>query len=284
MRSAEILMANPERHGSLDEGSDKDLPGGMFRSGTEPKLITATMQKGPGVINVDLSYTEVGGLALFEGDIVLATVQELEHARRAGESRGIGIVGNQYRWPNGIVPYEIASEAIRSMVEQAIAHWHTHSPIRLVTRKANDPGHKDYISFEKLDGCWSRVGRQGGMQQISLGSGCGLGAAIHEIGHALGLWHEQSRSDRDDHVTIVKENIHPSHRHNFDKHVQDGKDLGVYDYGSIMHYPPTAFSINGQATIVTKAGQPIGQRNGLSPGDRQAIRLLYPTLDWSAYP
>jgi hypothetical protein len=33
--------------------------------------------------------------------------------------------------------------------------------------------------------------------------------SIHDIGHTLGLWHEQSTSDRDDHIRIIPDNIDP---------------------------------------------------------------------------
>lgn len=49
-----------------------------------------------------------------------------------------------------------------------------------------------------------------------------------------------------------------------------------YDYGSVMHYSSTAFSVNGEATIVPKVpGVTIGQRNGLSVQDALEIMRIY---------
>jgi len=99
---------------------------------------------------------------------------------------------------------------------------------------------------------------------------------IHEIGHALGLCHEQSRSDRDLYIRILWQNISPGMEHNFYQQISDGDDIGPYDYESIMHYPSWAFSRNGQPTIQARDNAPIGQRDGLSQGDIVAINTLYP--------
>ncbi|HEU0301446.1 MAG TPA: M12 family metallopeptidase, partial [Longimicrobium sp.] len=253
---------------------DLDLPAAMFRSGEQPEQATVPMERRiAGAVNVDVQFTEVNGMAIYEGDIVLGTADDVRTAM--DEGRGLVRVGEEFRWPGGRVAY-VTVEAIRPRVEAAIRHWEERTPIRFVERTTE----MDYISFEQRDGCWSRVGRQGGGQVISLADGCGLGAAIHEIGHALGLWHEQGRADRDTHVEVLIQNVIPKYRHNFDKHVLDGTDVGDYDHGSIMHYPATAFSANGQPTIRTRGGEPIGQRTGLSQGDIRAIRSIYPNLDW----
>jgi len=106
---------------------------------------------------------------------------------------------------------------------------------------------------------------------------CGTGATIHEIGHSIGLFHEQTRHDRDDYVNIIWDNIDPDQRFNFEKHSKVvGTDTGPYDFGSIMHYGPTAFSANGEKTIVRKDGKDFEeQRDGLSDGDLLGVEAMY---------
>ena len=90
------------------------------------------------------------------------------------------------------------------------------------------------------------------IQPVSIGYSCTFSAVLHEIGHVLGFYHEQSRPDRDKYVTIHHQNIIPGAESNFRK-VTDVNSLGVtYDFNSIMHYYARDFAKPGTITISAK--------------------------------
>ena len=155
----------------------------------------------------------------------------------------------------------------------------------------------DYVLFtDQGTGCSSNVGRVGGSQTVTLPkfefTTCQhLGIILHEIGHAVGFWHEQSRPDRDRHVRILEENISFGFEHNFLTRCECSINYegGRYDYGSIMHYSLNAFANGSVDTIeiinqeeYEQQGSPsIGQRENLSPGDIFQLNRMYDCLPTS---
>jgi len=194
-------------------------------------------------------------------------------------------------WKDGIIPYIIADgffflyknkilNAIRDLEEKVKVG--SKQCIKFVP--SNGRGNHLYIVNGK--GCSSHVGcQQRGRQTVNLAAGLTVscmsqGIIQHELMHALGFFHEQSRSDRDNYITINWDNIKQGHSHNFRKESSSNNQGQPYDYGSLMHYGSTEFGkwgIFGPKKTITpkRKGVKIGQRNGPSKIDIQEIRLLY---------
>jgi len=211
----------------------------------------------------------------FEGDI------ELPKFRNAIRNLNL-------RWPSGIVYYKLHSsypsdvkakivDAMREM-ESNTKHGSTYC-VRFVERT----NQHDYVYIQPHSGCHSKIGRQGGPQELSLTSGClRKGTIMHELNHALGFWHEQNRYDRDTYVTIHTSNINTSHTHDFSEHTT--RDMNTegspYDYGSIMHYGAYTFAIDKSKPTISPmpghaAGVAMGQRLAMSTPDVYRIQKLY---------
>ncbi|XP_063044395.1 high choriolytic enzyme 1-like [Engraulis encrasicolus] len=217
------------------------------------------------------------GPQLVEGDI--AVPAGLTNAARCtSTSSWFSCKWPTYRDGLVYVPYVISPAYGYNelwLINKAMKSFEQTTCILFIPRQHNQ---RDFLYIMSDNGCYSSVGRQGGGQVVSLQRGACvyLGTVQHELLHALGFQHEQNRSDRDQHVKILWQNIVPGKEQNFQK--ADTNNLGTpYSYGSVMHYGREFFSRNGKPTIVPipDPNVEIGKATAMSELDIRRINLLY---------
>ncbi|XP_057322584.1 bone morphogenetic protein 1-like [Microplitis mediator] len=220
-----------------------------------------------------------------KSDVLNATAEfEVEQTVKKSR-RSVARILEEDLWHQGIVPYEIegifnGSEC--KMIKQAMREWEKSTCLKFVPKIENQ--HKKYLVFTKSDvGCYTSFGNEHRKSSIGMNCKCmKFGTILHELGHAIGLYHEHVRPDRDHYIEIHYHRVLTSRRHNFYEIPRDEvKIFGEYDFDSIMHYPENAFSIQNNETVIEpkvkiNGKTPIiGQRSYLSKNDIAGINYLY---------
>ncbi|WP_433682270.1 M12 family metallopeptidase [Nocardia sp. CA-119907] len=162
---------------------------------------------------------------------------------------GHAIPGKIFRWPNRTVPFIInatdfpTGSSQLGVINSAITKWNNTAGIHvtLIPRTAET----FFVEFVAADSsCSSDIGKKAfiwpsrsGKTQVRCDTTADFqdGNVIHEIGHAVGLLHEHTRSDRDNFVAVIVQNVLTAKIGNYNR--QTGQRIGIYDFGSIMHYP-----------------------------------------------
>ncbi|WGQ11708.1 M12 family metallopeptidase [Pedobacter gandavensis] len=235
---------------------------------------------------VSVLINEAGEYVL-GGDVILSANQ-IDFL----EENSIGNVGNpstkstftdefQKLWPDGIVYYVINDINNSNSINYAMAHWAANTPIRFVQR-SNQNNYVDFSGQPDQGAGDSQLGMVGGRQQIRLSSNIPASTVIHEIGHSIGLIHEQCRADRDNYINVNYSNINSIWKYQYDTYnVQGnlGNQLGPYDFNSIMGYPsfvPEASKNNNTTPQMTKKdGSTFFRGQWLSQGDIEGVNFLY---------
>ena len=262
---------------------------------------------------IPITYTQIGPLKVLEGDTLLPT--EVVKGKAAVDS----FIGSR-PWTNGEIPVVINSDIPnKKRIFDALTYVDSVTPIKFVNVKTDSSGNilnSNFLRFVNggSGGCYTFPGmvfpndglftrpftmegiRHNGFygdfkyhgQPIVIADWCLFGSVVHELGHVLGLWHEQTRCDRGEHIIINENNIKRGQRSQYialcdpNQPSKSPTTLGLpYDYCSIMHYPRgggNAIDPNRPIMIPTKvvAGcKDIGQRVGFSPTDISAIERVY---------
>ena len=230
-----------------------------------------------------VTYVVKNGKAIFQGDIILEKVDALP-------SFGVdsfGIDYTQYLWPKVgnqyQIPYVIQSgSGDTTNLNTAISQFNsTFSNIQFVARTAEP----DYVNFffdpfNNNGQGEATVGRAGGEQQVGGAGGsfnpCAVGTILHEMGHTVGLWHEQSRPDRNTYISVNYNNLIKGSISNFNQIYDNAQEATLFDYASIMEYPAFSFSRNGGPAIESiPAGIPLSNLTGYTAADIDGIERLY---------
>ncbi|XP_056137299.1 hatching enzyme 1.2-like [Lampris incognitus] len=221
--------------------------------------------------NKDVEHTED------EPYVVDDIAYDNEMERNADPCTSRGCMWSKSADGNVYVPYAIANQYSSrelSIIERGLQSFSSISCIRFVKRT----GQRDYLSIQSLNGCYSFVGRRGYAQTVSLSrSGCIYHNTVqHELLHALGFNHEQTRSDRDNHIRVLLQNVQSGMEHNFDK-INTLNQGTPYDYNSVMQYHRYAFSKNNKPTMVPIPNQnvEIGKATQMSKNDIIRLNRLY---------
>ncbi|KRZ77873.1 Zinc metalloproteinase nas-14 [Trichinella papuae] len=193
------------------------------------------------------------------------------------------LLNMRFKWPNGVVPFAFASsdEWLENCVKDAMKTIESVSCVRFIPYNATAHQSYGYLSIKEIkNGCKSHVGRAPGKASpLYLARGCCVkkGTVLHELMHALGFTHEHSRPDRKNFIDIDMNNVAEQHWKNFRREKQWMKIpiTTMYDYDSVMHYSPFAFSKNGDSVIRTHNNKTTGQRDKLSELDIYKINTFY---------
>src|SRR5262249_41957119 len=148
------------------------------------------------------------GFVLVEGDIQVPAQHSINGRFQPKATYTI------FLWDNGVVPFvffpNVSPENQKAMLD-AMAVWEAVANVDF--RPYN--GEPNFVSIQNSTDNNSPVGMVGGMQIINIFNWDKKFIMAHELGHCLGLLHEQNRADRNQYVQINEGNVQDKQYQNF---------------------------------------------------------------------
>ncbi|CAD6195320.1 unnamed protein product [Caenorhabditis auriculariae] len=230
----------------------------------------------------DINFFKGVSQFLYQGDIAMTAEQVRQRGRRAvtRDRRAKWSLPLPYYFDSNFPPQG------RERVLEAMRYW---SEKTCVTFR-EDRRQRGNVRIFQGSGCWSYVGRQYRLfsQPLSLDVSCThhLFVVAHELAHALGLYHEHARSDRDRYISIDYSNTNANLTFAFNKEDSSTTDnLGTsYEYGSVMHYALDQFARDASRPVIyakdRKYERSMGNRMRATFQDILQMNLLYNCNGW----
>jgi hypothetical protein len=247
-----------------------DPPAAASSPGT-PGPVKARYSRKPRDLVVE--FEVIDGMAVAYGDTILGRPPE-----NFDQSVGLTELDRPQLWLRGEIPYVIKPEVAHpDRVLAAIQMFQQSTGVKFVPL-TDQP---DAIAFTKSEEhCQSYLGRTGGLQPIFLSEQCAPVDIAHEIMHALGFVHEQSRIDRDQYLSVHWENIEPRYQSQYAMVPEPLMEVyggSPFDPQSILMYGRHAFALDKQKpTMELKSGAPVHENpKGLSDHDIERVNRLY---------
>jgi len=178
------------------------------------------------------------------------------------------------QWPGGVV--YLAFDASVSTDQQTtflqtVQQWSDASAVQFGQYTPSNPYSSNYILVESggSNGGGSQIGYEGvPAQPLTLNRWDSV-AILHEMGHALGMYHEQQRKDRDTYITLNDvSNLQGNCPSVWDANygIKSGSLVTAYDFASVMHYPDNGGlacgAVNDTVYLSAKLPEPSGPPSG----------------------